>query len=348
VFREILAWNEAVDGALLLNELRAFILRYLVLPAGAAEIQALWVLHTYAYRLRRVTTYLGIVSPEKRCGKTTLLTVLSALSNRALLASNVSPPSIFRAIEEFEPTLLIDEGDTFLKGRDPLRGILNAGYTRESAFVLRAMGEGHKLVRFSCWCPKAIASIGSLPETLADRCIMTVMQRKSPEEERERFSELTDNTLARKCVRFVSDHAGAIAAARPTIPKELNDRAADIREPLLVLADLAGGEWPELARKAMVNRGSVEIDLTALLLRDLETIFRSTERMHSRRVVELLNSAADRPWSRARHGEAIDEQWLATKLRPYGIRPRMMRTADGLGRGYYREDFGEVLRRYAA
>ena len=96
------------------------------------------------------------------------------------------------------------------------------------------------------------------------------------------------------------------------------------------------------------TRGSLETDLTALLLRDLETIFRSTERMHSRRLVELLVSAADRPWTRARHGEAIDEQWLATKLRPYGIRPRVMRTADGLARGYYREDFGEVFGRYAA
>jgi putative DNA primase/helicase len=355
-FREAAPWDEPVDGAALLNELRAFVSRYVVLPPGAAEILALWVLHTYAYRLRRVTTYVAVVSPEKRCGKTTLLTVLSELANRALLASNVSPPSIFRAIEECEPTLLIDEGDTFLEGRHQLRGILNAGYTRESAFVLRAAAskskeKGGSLKKFSCWCPKVIASIGGLPETLADRCIVIVMKRKSREERCERFRGLKDNELGRKCARFVLDHAAEIAAAQPAIPEELNDRAADIREPLLALADIAGGEWPELARKVTVNQrdSGAALDLMALLFNDLESIFETSreERMHSRRLVDLLTSAENRPWSRARHGGPINERWLATKLRPYGIEPRVIRTAEGLGRGYCREDFGEVWQRYA-
>jgi hypothetical protein len=365
-FREAPPWDEPVDGAALLNELRACISRYVVLPSGAAEMLALWVLHTYAYRLRRVTTYLAVVSPEKRCGKTTLLTVLSELANRALLASNVSPPSIFRAIEECGPTLLIDEGDTFLEGRHQLRGILNAGYTRESAFVLRTAAASKKaegkrlkgtgfressLRKFSCWCPKVIASIGGLPETLADRCIVIVIKRKSREERCERFRGLKDNELGRRCARFVLDHAAEIAAAQPAIPEELNDRAADIREPLLALADIAGGEWPELARKATVKQrdSGAALDLMALLFNDLESIFETSreERMHSRRLVELLTSAENRPWSRARHGGPINERWLATKLRPYGIEPRVIRTAEGLGRGYCREDFGEVWQRYA-
>jgi hypothetical protein len=367
-FPEVRAWEEPVDGATLLNELRDCLLRYVVLPPGAAEILALWILHTYAYRLRRVTTYLAIVSPEKRCGKTTLLTVLSALAHRALLASNVSPPSIFHAIEEVEPTLLIDEGDTFLQGKHQLRGILNAGYTRESAFVLRvesrrqkppqrhegAQSErlhGRRLAKFSCWCPKVIASIGGLPETLADRCIAIVMKRKSPAEKTRRFRGFPDNSLARKCVRFVSDHAAEIRAAEPVMPEELNDRAADIREPLFVLADLAGGEWPELVRKATVSRrnAGAEMDLSALLLSDLQAIFQTSgvQRMHSRQMVEELIEMEDRSWSRARRGGPIDELWLANKLRAYGIRPRVMRTAGGLGRGYDREEFADVFERYA-
>src|SRR6185436_16373953 len=145
------------------------------------ETLALWVLHTYAFQLRRVTTYIGIVSPEKRCGKTTLLTLLAGLANRTIVAANISPPALFRVIEEAEPTLLIDEADTFLHGNDEMRGMLNAGYSRETAYVVRVANEiksdelnvGKEglvvtdplvgLARFSCWCPKVMAAIGRLP-----------------------------------------------------------------------------------------------------------------------------------------------------------------------------------------
>src|SRR5688572_27232787 len=130
------AWTEAVDGAELLDGLSGLLRRYVVLPLWVAETLALWTVHTYAFPLRNVTTYVGVVSPEKRCGKTTLLMLLSLLANRALVAANISPPALFRVIEEVQPTLLIDEADTFLQGKDELRGILNAGYSRESAYVV--------------------------------------------------------------------------------------------------------------------------------------------------------------------------------------------------------------------
>jgi len=90
--------------------------RYVLLPRWAPETLALRVLHTYAFELRDVTAYLGIESPEKRCGKTTLLGVLNELVNRPIAASNISSPAFFRVIEEARPTLLIDEADTLLAG----------------------------------------------------------------------------------------------------------------------------------------------------------------------------------------------------------------------------------------
>src|SRR5688572_599827 len=133
---EVEAWSEVVNGAELLDGLNGLLRRYVVLPRWVAETLALWVVHTYAFPLREVTTYVGVVSPEKRCGKTTLLTLLSLLTNRALVAANISPPAMFRVIEEVQPTMLIDEADSFLQGEDELRGILNAGYSRESAYVV--------------------------------------------------------------------------------------------------------------------------------------------------------------------------------------------------------------------
>ena len=131
----------AVDGRSLLDELEDVMRRFVVLPNFAAETLALWVLHTYAFQLRDVSTYLGIESPEKRCGKTTLLGVLSKLVHRPVAAVNISSPAFFRVIEEMGPTLLIDEADTFLNGNDELRGILNAGYSRETAFVVRVANQ---------------------------------------------------------------------------------------------------------------------------------------------------------------------------------------------------------------
>src|SRR5205823_1175651 len=108
-----------------------------------------WILHTYAFPLRNVSTYVGIESPQKQCGKTTLLTLLGQLVSRPEIAANISPPAFFRVIAESRPTLLIDEGDTFLKRHGELRGIMNAGYTRETAYVVRVAPQERQSVRAS-------------------------------------------------------------------------------------------------------------------------------------------------------------------------------------------------------
>src|SRR5213594_3646316 len=229
-------WPEPVDGRILLYELRELIRRFVVLGRWAAEIVALWIVHTYAYELRRVSTYIGIESPIHRCGKTTLMTLISELVNRPEPAANISSAVLYRAIEELRPTLLIDEADTLLPSNPELRGILNSGYTREMAYVLRLTNEplydpetGYpvstgrsRLARYSCFGPKAIAQIGHLPRTLADRCIVMRLERKLPEERCQSFQDLDKamvTRLRRQCARFVQDHAQSIRTARPQMPK---------------------------------------------------------------------------------------------------------------------------------
>jgi hypothetical protein len=248
-------------------------MRFVVLPPHAAQALALWILHTYAFDLRDISTYIGIESPGKGCGKTTLLRLLGKLVRKPVSTANVSPSALFRVIEELQPTLLIDEGDTFLRNNDKLRGILNAGYTPDTAFVLRASNEtsvqssvcsvqsapslktengtlntssnsgirhsSFGIRHFSTWCPKAIAMIGRLPDTLGDRCIIIRMQKKSTDQKCERLRDLDVVNLPARCAEFARHHADAIAKARPQIPNGLSDRAADIWEPLLALADLA-------------------------------------------------------------------------------------------------------------
>jgi hypothetical protein len=411
---EVEQWPEAVEGKVLLDELEGLLRRYVVLPKWAAETLALWVLHTYAFQLREVSTYIGIGSPEKRCGKTTLLSVLSELVHRPVVAANISSPAFFRVIEETQPTLLIDEADTFLQGNDELRGILNSGYTRKTAYVVRVawgswsqdgrwdrgreeercygganssevldpsavptvdasgrgsegvsalalrpeawnaprpgQGQGSRLARFSCWCPKVMAAIGRLPDTLADRCIVIEMQRKTAGERCERLRTLDTSEVRRKCLRFVRDHEGEIARAHPEPIASLNDRAGDIWEPLLVLADLAGGEWPLKGRNAAegLTASAQETAPHVSLLMDIFFVLMNAggERIFSRELVAGLNRFGERPWAALRKGRQITELWLAQQLRPYGIRPKTMWIGESAAKGYEQVDFHEVLRRY--
>jgi putative DNA primase/helicase len=408
--QDVEPWPDPVNGDELLAALAATLRRFVVLPPGAEPALALWMVHTYAFELRNVATYVGIESPDKRCGKSTLLTVMSALVNRPIVASNISSPAFFRVIEEVRPTLLIDESDTFLRGNDELRGILNAGYSRQTAFVVRVIHQaeneapsplpitynpsptvalpspithnqfpispptgssshplpspithnqfpispppatGSRLARFSSWCPKALAAIGRLPETLADRCIVVPMNRKSPKESRERVRLIDGADLRRKCARFVRDHAAIITSAQPSIPSGLNDRAADIWEPLLVLADLAGGPWPADARKAalVLTGAAQEQNPISSLLLDLYiwVLLIKVDRVFSRSLVERLNSVGVRPWRELPGGRQISEMWLARQLRPYGVQPRTLRIGGHRGKGYLRTELEEVFARY--
>src|SRR5947207_8350943 len=105
--QEVEPWPEPVDGRVLLDELKSWLTLFVVLPKWAAEILALWILHTFAFALRETSTYIGIESPHKQCGKTTLMTVLSELVNRPVAVSNISPPAFYHAIAELSPTLFI-------------------------------------------------------------------------------------------------------------------------------------------------------------------------------------------------------------------------------------------------
>ena len=379
------------DAPLLLDQLAQIFSRHVVLPKWAPEALALWTAHTYAFELRDVSTYLGVESPEKRCGKTTLLGVLSKLVNRPVVAANISPSAFFRVIEKVRPTLLIDEADTLLYGNDELRGILNAGYSRDTAYVIRVANEpmepelrgqdsAHNspsvvsnsipaiknskldssdirhssfgLRHYSTWCPKVMAAIGRLPDTLADRCIVIRMQRKRWDEECARLRDLDTADLRQRCAAFVREHAHTIAAARPEVPQMLHDRAADIWEPLFVLADLAGGDWPQKARQAAVGLTAItqENNPISSFLFDLFFVFTLNEaqRMFTHDLVDWLNCDrfAHRPWREARKGKPVTDIWVSQQLRPYGIRPKTFRIEGALGRGYLQEDLIEICRRY--
>ena len=180
-------WPEEVSGAELLECLVRTFTRFAALIDGAAVAFALWTVHAHAHEGAEVSPILALTSPEKRCGKTTVLCILGALVPRPLLASSITPAGVFRTVDQYHPTLLIDEADTYLGEHDELRGILNSGHLRRSAVVVRCEGDLRKPRAFSSWAPKAIALFGSLPGTMHDRAIVVPMRRRGPLDRIERL-----------------------------------------------------------------------------------------------------------------------------------------------------------------
>ena len=221
-------WPDPVSGQKVLDEVVNTITRFIVLPTHGAVALALWILHTYLMDAWWLSPLAVATSPTRRCGKTALLTVISELVHRPLAASNISPAALFRAVEKYQPTLLLDEGETWLKANDELRGIVNAGHTRRTAMVIRTVGDDYEPATFSTWCPKFIALIGELPDTLMDRAIVIEMRREDgrgarrapasrPSPRHLRSATPTDGPLGRRsCGRCRGDRpGGADRAARP-------------------------------------------------------------------------------------------------------------------------------------
>jgi putative DNA primase/helicase len=347
-------WAEQVDGVELLDALVAVFRRYLALPEGAAETLALWVVFTHAVEASAVAPRLAVLSPTPRCGKTTLLALLVHLVRRPLPASNVTPAVIFRVIAREQPTLLIDEADTFVHpGRSELGGIMNSGHTRATAYVWRTEGDNHEPKPFRTFAAIAIAKIGKLPVALQDRSLVIKMQRRRRDERIDRFREdqaAPLGELKRRVIRWVADSRTALSSADPALPEGLNDRAADNWRTLSAIADAAGGHWPETARRValMISGDEEDTSLSAQLLHDIGDIFsaRAGDRISSAELREALCSLDHRPWATLNDGEWIGAHRLASMLEPFGIRPKVLRIGDKTPRGYERAQFEDAWARY--
>jgi putative DNA primase/helicase len=350
-FVDIEPWDSPVDGAELLDTIQRTILRFCVLPDHSAPLMAVWALHAWAHDASDISPVLAFVSPEKRCGKTTAMSVMGALTPKSMHAVNISTSVLFRVIEKYQPTVLIDEADTFLEANEELRGALNGGHNRLSAFVWRSVGDDHEPRQFRVWAPKCIAMIGKLPDTLEDRALVVHLRRKREGETVERFR--ADRVqefehLRRKAARWADDHSMRLRDIDPDIPGSLNDRAQDNARAICAIADVAGGQWPALVRNALVGAASQADDepqsAGVLLLRDIAEIFesKSVSWIGSTQLCDALCALEESPWADWRRGSSITTRGIAKLLKPFDIAPQRDREQ----RFYRRGDFADAFNRY--
>ena len=353
-FTEAEPWHESVDVAELLDCLTSVIQRFIVSSKEVAVACALWITMTWMIVKFDIAPYLVITSPEKRCGKTQLLSLLNKLSYRSIAASSITPSALFRSIEAWSPTLFIDEADACLKDNEELRGILNSGNSRDLAYVIRNVGDNYVPTKFNTFCPKAISGIGHISDTLEDRSIIMELRRRLPHEKVERlryadpamFSELRS-----KLARLAEDYGEDVRQKRPPLPDELNDREQDIWEPLLAIAMTAGDEWLRIGKETALKLSGNESASQTIgieLLSDIQKVFKEkkVEHIFTADLITDLCADDERPWKTYGKGFPITAKQLASKLKPYGVHSNSVRTGDDTGKGYTKEKFADAFSRY--
>ena len=317
------------------------------------DICALWIVHSYLIKRFMISPKLSIRSAVKGCGKSTLLDVLSHLVFRALVTGSITRAALFRIIDMWHPTLLIDEVDSFVGDDEELRGMLNNSHRYDGA-VVRTVGDEHEPRRFSIYAAVALAGIGGLVDTLADRSVTNDLQRRRPSEPiaQLRIGRMEHlHTMRRRIARWVTDHEERIAARDPKMPAGIYNREADNWHVLLAVADEAGGEWPERARKAAeqahIAGAGDDASWLELLLGDIRTIRKGKTEMPSADLVKALVALEGRPWAEmGKTGKPLTQNKLARMLKPLGIAPQNIRVGDKVAKGYAFRHFEDAFSRY--
>jgi hypothetical protein len=345
------------EGTELLDELYEAIKRYVILPDDHAAVGVtLWIATTHALPAFDFAPRLAIGSPQKRCGKTRLLDVIEHTAHKPLATSNATVAALFRSIGGGHPPCLIfDEADTVFGSKrlaeqhEDLRNLFNNGFQRGRE-TLRCVGPNQVPQKFPIFAMAALAGIGTLPDTITDRAVNLTMRRRAPGETVKPFRLRRDgpklHDLQVRLASWAASKLDVLTEAEPDMPVE--DREADTWEPLVALADAAGGRWPELARQACkaLTAGAAAADesqsLGVALLVDIRDVFsaRAVSFISSADLVAALQKVDESPWS----DFELNPRKLAARLKPFGV--TSTRDSAGDVRGYRLEDFCDPFERY--
>ena len=342
-----------------LDRVESFLRRYVVLVRPETMVAVvLWIAHTHAIEYADATPYLAVSSPEKQSGKTRLLECLGLLA-RGCSSILVTPTAstIYRSLDATpEGTLLLDELDAVFRDRsdkyEEVRAVINAGHRRGATVPRSVPGPKNTWVvkYFPVFGPKALAGIGKLPDTVTDRAIPVRMLKRKRSEPVQKFRQ---RSASAEGAELAAALAAAIAAQPPSleadVPADLPDRAADAWEPILAIADAAGGGWPRRARHAAIVLQATRDEDDSLglrLLADIRLICeaRGVERISTAELISALQADEEGPWASER--SPLTPHRLSRLLLPFGIASKQLRIGSVSLKGYERAGFEDAWERY--
>lgn len=320
------------------------------------EALALWCLYTHAAGSFDYAPRLVLTSAEKRSGKSRTMEIAAALAYAPMMTASITPAALYRSIPVDGGTLtaFVDEADTIYgknaasETSEALRGFINAGF-RRGAVTMRCEGPSNEVKKFHTFSPVCIAAIGRLPDTVTDRAVNIRLRRRKNTEEVDNY-RLRDEPVLKDLAASATDWAqtnGDVLAGHIPTDMPVEDRAADLWEPLIAVADIAGGSWPERARDAARHHASAEQDdeeesIGIQLLRDTREVLEMHrgDRIETSALIAYLKGMEEGRW----RDEDLNPTRLARKLREFGIKPRPM--PSGKTRGYLVAAFEDAFSRY--
>ena len=174
------------------------------------------------------------------------------------------------------------------------------------------------------------------------------MKKRKPTERVEPWRERVNPKEARALGQELGEWMKSASLSLPTnIPVE--DRAADVWEALIMVADAGGGHWPAAARtaaKVLTSKGP-QASLGVQLLRDLQIVFGTKDKMRSEEIVTALTELQDSPWQ-SFHGDGVPLNFrdLAKLLKDYGVYSKDVWVGDRSWKGHTADDLRDAWERY--
>lgn len=363
--RQKAADEMSTHSAALLDDVRAYLFRFVVYPSGhELNAHALWILHTWLMDCWESTPRFAFLSPEPGSGKSRALEVTEPLVPRPVHAVNTTPAYLFRKVSDpgGAPTILYDEIDTVFgpraKDNEDIRGMLNAGH-RKGATAGRCVVRGKEVFteELPAYCPVMLAGLDDMPDTIMTRSIVVRMRRRAADEQiepwRPRVNGPDANALYTRLAKWSTAAREALSGDFwPEMPYGVEDRDADCWEALLAVADLAGDRWAKVARVTAVTlvRAAKRQPPTlgVLLLRDIKKVFdrNDAEKLPTEEITSGLAKIPESPWATIRKGESLDDRGLAYRLGKYGIGSKPQRDGTAVFKGYSRGQFVDAWKRY--
>jgi hypothetical protein len=357
--------KELLSPEKLFNDIKQFLLRYVVFSQPEhADVMALWIMHTWVVDQADYTPYIYLHSPVMRCGKTQVQKVVEPLVRNPLRTCNVSEAALYREIEESHPTLLWDEIDSIFGNRktseanENKRALLNAGHERGMRAIRMERGNGGFVkISFDPFCPKILAGIGRLPDTIVDRSIPILIHRRLKTQPCQKYRRQD-----RAAAKPIHDALEAwskdvellkrLRATQPQMPECMTDRQEDIWEPLFSIADAIGGNIPELGREVarVLCDNDDELGYAATQLAAIRKVVGDRDRIAS---AELINGLweADALPSRLMEDDEPNHKkighWLSKFIQSYGGKSARQLKIDGQNtRGYEAAELKQIFDRY--
>ena len=347
---EIAPYHAPVSHDELYTALYSLVHEHMAIDEPLKVAFVLWVIFTYLTDISDIAPIAWITAPERQCGKSTLLGLFERVVNKPMAFNNITQAVLYRVMEQFEPTLLIDEIDTSLKDKNELLGIVNAGYSRHASNVPRMnQDKGGIVEKFDVFGAKVFSGIGEMKGTFASRAIRFELRRKTNSDKVKRFNKRTlpyetTNELQSKVKRWAIDNREQVQAVHTPL-LQINDRDFDNWEILLQIATVLGVYDKALQACLIICNRKDEPSLNEMLLSDIREVWNG-EKMGSTSLLERLNDDKEKAWQTFNNGQPMTAYQLSKKLKTFGIKSKNIKQGQHVIKGYDKADFVKVWNNY--